>query len=88
MTLDDKTTATLRTTMPQAWVTFLVWLVGRFGFDFTEQDWSLIVILLPFISGVFYRFAREVEVEFPRIGRVLFGTSKTPHYGEIDPDPN
>lgn len=82
--MNSKNIATLRTTLPTAWTTVVVWLVARFGFDPSADDWAIIALMMPVLTGVGYRAAREVEQRFPALGRILFGTSQTPHYSTGD----
>jgi len=81
------TTATIRTTVPVAWTTLLVWLVARFGIDLAESDWQTLMLVMPAIVGVCYRAARMIEARWPVVGHVLFGSAKTPTYGESSTGP-
>ena len=78
--MNDKQTGMVRSTMPSVWATLAVWLVARLGLDLDDADWQVLFVLGPIIGGVVYRLGREVETRFPAFGRVLFGSSKRPHY--------
>lgn len=80
------TTATIRTAVPSAWATLLVWLIARAGWTLEEADWQVLFVVMPVVLGVFYRLARVVEARWPMIGHVLFGSSKTPNYDASTPD--
>lgn len=82
--MSPKNVATLRTTLPTAWTTVLVWLVARFGFDPSADDWAVLALVMPVLAGIGYRSAREVEQRYPALGRVLFGSSQQPHYSTGD----
>lgn len=77
---NSKNIGTVRTGLPAAWATGLVWLVGKFGLDLSEDDYANLMLAIPFAIPVFYRIAREVEQKFPAIGRIIFGTSQGPSY--------
>jgi len=74
--MNDKQTGMVRSTMPSVWAT----LAARLGLDLDDADWQVLFVLGPIIGGVVYRLGREVETRFPAFGRVLFGSSKQPHY--------
>lgn len=78
--MSDVRTATIRTTLPTIWTTLLVWLVARFGLDLSEQDWQVLLLVLPFLAGIGYRLLRVVEGRWPKLGYVLFGSLRLPHY--------
>lgn len=78
--MNSKNIATIRTAVPTAWSTLIVWLVARFGFDPSADDWAIIALVMPIIAGIGYRAAREIEQRFPAVGRVLFGSAQQPHY--------
>lgn len=78
--MNEMQTATVRTVLPSAWATLIVWLVARFGLDLSPEDWQVLCILFPVIAGVAYRLGREVEARFPTVGRILFGSSRQPVY--------
>lgn len=81
------TTATIRTAVPTAWTTVLVWLIARLGWDMTEQDWQVLLLVMPALVGVGYRLARVIEARFPHVGMILFGSAKTPSYDESSTGP-
>lgn len=76
----DVRTATVRTTLPAVWVTGITWVVARLGWNPSADDWQIIMLVMPVILSVAYRAAREVEVRWPALGRVLFGSSRRPSY--------
>lgn len=78
--MSDKQTATIRTAMPAAWVSVILWLVDRSGVNLSERDWEVVLVVAPIATGVLYRLAREIEGRWPMVGRVIFGSAKTPHY--------
>lgn len=80
MSVPQINTATVRTTMPAMWVTLVVWLVARAGFEPSADDWQVIMLLAPPIVGVVYRAGREAEARWPLVGRILFGSPSTPRY--------
>lgn len=82
--MSDVRTATIRTTVPTIWTTLLVWLVARFGLDLSEQDWQMLLLVLPILAGVGYRLLRVVEARWPKLGFVLFGSARLPHYDAVD----
>ena len=84
--MNDKATATIRTTMPSAWAAVITWLVAEFHLNLDDADWEFIAIALPLVTGVLYRLSREVEDRWPVVGRVLFGSSKQPHYASTGDD--
>jgi hypothetical protein len=78
--MSEMQTATMRTALPSAWATLIVWLVAKFGLDLSDDDWQVLFVVFPVIAGVAYRLGREVEARFPTVGRVLFGSSRQPVY--------
>ncbi len=78
--VNDKQVATVRTAMPAAWASVVLFVVDRLGVNLSEQDLHVILVVAPVVTGVFYRVAREVEQRWPMVGRVLFGSSRTPSY--------
>lgn len=80
--MSDKTIGAIRTGLPAAWATLLVWAAARFGLDLSDEDMAALLVVIPVVIPIFYRAAREVEARWPTIGRVLFGSAKTPTYGE------
>ena len=81
---NSKNIATMRTALPAAWTTVIVYLAGKFGFDLSEQDMAILLLLVPVVLPIFYRVAREVELKYPIVGRVIFGTNATPSYGDAE----
>lgn len=79
---NDVNIATVRTSLPVAWATLISYLAARFGLSISNEDMTVLVAVLPILIPVFYRIFREVESRYPRIGRVIFGTSVTPHYDQ------
>jgi len=78
--MNHKHVATVRTTVPAAWVALLSWLVVRAGWTPNEQDWQIILLAAPVAVGVFYRAGREIEQRYPVAGQILFGSKMTPRY--------
>lgn len=78
--MSDVRTATVRTTMPAVWVSLLMWLAVRLGWDLSADDWQVVMLVAPLVLGVVYRAGREAEARWPIVGRVLFGSARTPHY--------
>lgn len=78
--MSDVRVATVRTTMPALWVSLLMWLAVRFGWDVDGDDWQVLMLVAPLVLGVVYRLGRELEARWPVVGRVLFGSAKVPHY--------
>ena len=77
MMASDLTTATVRTVTPTMWAALLVWLADRAGVSIPET-WALAVV--PVVLGIVYRLGREIEARWPAVGRVLFGSGRTPIY--------
>lgn len=75
---------TIRTGLPAAWATFITWLVAKFGLNFQEEDYALLMIAVPIVIPVFYRIAREIETKWPYVGQIIFGTTKAPTYENQD----
>ena len=78
--MSDVRIATVRTTMPAVWVSLLMWLAVRLGWDLSAEDWQVVMLVAPLVLGVVYRAGRELEARWPMVGRVLFGSAKQPHY--------
>lgn len=78
--MKDTTTATIRTAVPTAWATVLVWLIARLGWSPTDADWQVIMLAMPAVVGIVYRLGRIIEVRWPLVGHILFGSGKTPSY--------
>lgn len=78
--MSDVRTATVRTTMPALWVSLLMWLAVRLGWDIEGDDWQVVMLVAPLVLGVVYRAGRELEARWPVVGRVLFGSSRRPSY--------
>lgn len=78
--MSDVRVATVRTTMPALWVSLLMWLAVRLGWDVSGDDWQVLMLVAPLVLGVVYRLGRELEARWPAVGRVLFGSAKVPHY--------
>lgn len=79
--MSEMRTATIRTTMPTIWTTLVAWAVARFGLDLSDEDWQVLLLVMPLLAGVGYRLLRVVEARYPSLGFVLFGSVQTPHYG-------
>jgi hypothetical protein len=78
--MSDMRTATIRTTVPTIWTTLVAWAVARFGFDLSDADWQVLLLVLPFLAGIGYRLLRVVEARWPKLGYILFGSARLPHY--------
>lgn len=78
----SKNIGTIRTGLPAAWATFITWAVTKFGLNLDETDYSMIMLVLPAIIPIFYRISREIEQNYPRIGKIIFGSSASPSYEE------
>jgi len=78
--MSDVRVATVRTTVPAVWVSLLLWLAVRLGWDLKEDDWQVVMLVAPVVLGVVYRLGRELEARWPVVGRVLFGSSRRPSY--------
>jgi len=78
--MSDVRVATVRTTLPAVWVSLGSWLVVRLGWSPSAEDWQQIMLVMPVVLGVVYRLGRELEVRWPVVGRVLFGSVKRPSY--------
>jgi len=78
--MSDVRVATVRTTMPAVWVSLLMWLAVRLGWDLDGDDWQVVMLVAPLVLGVVYRLGRELEARWPVVGRVLFGSGKVPSY--------
>lgn len=76
----SKNIGTLRTGLPAAWATLFTWAVAKFGFSIEDQDYAVLMIIVPIIIPVFYRIAREVEQKSPALGRIIFGKTSAPTY--------
>lgn len=77
---NSKNIATVRTALPAAWATLITYLAAKFGLNISDDDMAVLIAVLPIVIPVFYRIFREVEVRFPRVGRLVFGTNMTPTY--------
>lgn len=76
--MNDVTTATVRTGWHATATAVLVELVRRFaGVDLSTGE---TMVLLPVAVTVLYRVGRELEARWPIVGRVLFGSTRTPTY--------
>lgn len=71
---------TVRTGLPAAWATLLTWLVAKIGLDLQEEDYAVLLIVLPVVIPVFYRISRAVENKWPSVGQIIFGTNRSPNY--------
>jgi hypothetical protein len=83
--VNSKTIGTIRTGVPAAWATFLTWVVAKFGLHLSDEDYGMVLLALTAVIPVFSRAAREVEVRWPAVGRILFGSAQTPVYGDAEP---
>lgn len=77
-----KNIATVRTALPAAWVTILTYLAAKFGLNLGDDDMAVLLLIVPVVLPIFYRLAREIEIRYPAVGRIIFGTNKTPSYGD------
>jgi hypothetical protein len=78
--MDSKNIGTLRTGLPAAWATAFTWFIAKFGFDLQEEDYALLMVIVPVVIPVFYRFAREIEQKIPWLGQIIFGSTSAPSY--------
>ena len=78
--MNSKNIATVRTGLPAAWATLVTWAFAKFGLNLGEDDYAVLLIVVPVVIPVFYRIAREVEQKWPAIGRIIFGSVSTPSY--------
>ncbi len=79
--MSDLTTATLRTVTPAAWAALIVWAASKFfGLTITVEELLPYLPIFVAVLGVFYRVGREIERKWPVLGRILFGSNKTPVY--------
>lgn len=77
---NSKNIGTVRTALPAAWATGITWLVAKFGFNFQEEDYAMLMIIIPIVIPVFYRASRELEQRFPWLGQIIFGSASAPSY--------
>lgn len=80
MLMSEKRVATVRTTMPAVWVSLVLFVAAKAGWDLGEEDWQVLLLIAPVVTGVVYRAGRELEARWPAVGRVLFGSSRVPSY--------
>ena len=78
--MSEKRVATVRTTLPAVWVSLVMFVVANTGWSLSEADWQVLMLIAPVVTGFVYRLGRELEARWPAVGRVLFGSSKVPHY--------
>jgi hypothetical protein len=78
--MSDVRTATVRTTVPAVWVSLLLFVGAKAGWDLSDADWQVVMLVAPLVTGVVYRAGRELEARWPSVGRVLFGSSRRPSY--------
>jgi hypothetical protein len=79
---NSKNIGTIRTGLPAAWATFVTWIVAKFGLNLDEADYSMMMLVLPVVIPVFYRISREIEQNYPKIGKIIFGSGSSPVYEE------
>jgi hypothetical protein len=77
---NSKNIGTLRTGLPAAWATAFTWVVAKFGLDLQEEDYAMLMIIVPIVIPVFYRLSREIEQRFPWLGKLIFGSTASPSY--------
>lgn len=77
---NSKNIGTIRTGLPAAWATFLTWAIAKFGIHLEEEDYSMLLIVIPVIIPIFYRLSREIEQKWPKIGHIIFGSVAVPSY--------
>jgi hypothetical protein len=82
-TLSDTSTATVRTAVPAAWSAAVVWAAARLGITLTPTE---VAVAVPIVLGVLYRAGRELEARWPVLGRILFGSPRTPTYPTSTPE--
>ena len=76
--MNDLNVGTVRTALPVAWTAGLVELIRRVtGVQITPTE---ALGVLAVAGPVVYRIGRELERRWPAIGRILFGSTKTPTY--------
>ena len=78
--MSEKRVATVRTTLPALWVSLVLFVAAKAGLDLSEADWQVLLLVAPVVTGFVYRLGRELEARWPSVGRVLFGSSRVPHY--------
>lgn len=74
----DTRIATVRTIVPAAWGTLVVYLLNRFGIQLDPDDTEILLLVLPAVIGIFYRLSRFVEERFPKLAWILLGSGKKP----------
>lgn len=77
---NSKNIGTLRTGLPAAWATAFTWLVAKFGFNLQEDDYAMLMVVVPIVIPVFYRLSREIEHRSPWLGQIIFGSTASPSY--------
>lgn len=83
--MKSTTTATIRTAVPAAWATAIVWIVAQLGLELDPDDWQAVALVMPIIIGIVYRTLRMVEARWPQLGWILFGSASTPSYNSEGP---
>lgn len=79
---NSKNIGTLRTGLPAAWATLMTWGVAKLGFDLQQEDYAIMMVIIPVIIPIFYRLSREIEQKWPVVGQVIFGKTTAPSYQE------
>jgi hypothetical protein len=79
--VSDVAISYIRTYVPIIWGTVIAFLVGR-GIDIPAlSDPALVAgVLVPACIGLWYAAGRFIEQRWPKIGRFMLGSKKTPHY--------
>lgn len=76
----SKNIGTIRTGLPAAWATLLTWAVAKFGINLNEEDYAMLLVVIPVVIPIFYRLSREIEQRWPKIGHIIFGSVAVPTY--------
>jgi len=76
----SKNIGTVRTGLPAAWATLFTWLIAKFGFSLQEDDYAVLMLVVPVVIPIFYRLSREIEQRWPALGHIIFGRTSAPVY--------
>lgn len=80
--MSDASVATTRTTVNSTVAAlFALVLSNLFGWEISVSD-PVYLALVGFGVPVFYRLSLWASAKWPTVGYVLFGTGKTPTYGQ------
>ena len=84
--MNDKNTATIRTTVNSAWVSAVaVLLTNLFGWEIDLND-PVVILVLPAVGVVVYRISVVLSEKIPWIGYILYGVNRSPGYAGPPPD--